>query len=129
MLDHIGFTVADYPRSREFYVKALAPLGFVPVMDLTSEQTGSYARTGFGPPGRPQFWIGNGDTRSGPMHIAFVAPSRAAVDAFYRAAMSAGARDNGAPGIRSHYHPNYFGAFVINLDGHNIEAVCHTPEA
>jgi catechol 2,3-dioxygenase-like lactoylglutathione lyase family enzyme len=128
VLDHIGIAVTDYPRSREFYAKALAALGFVPVMDVTGEQTGSYEGTGFGPPGRPQFWIGNGDTRSGPMHIAFVAASRAAVDAFHQAAIAAGARDNGAPGVRAHYHPNYYGAFVFDPDGHNIEAVCHSPE-
>jgi len=127
MIDHIGFAVADYARSRAFYVSALAPLGFAPAMDVTREQTGSYEGTGFGPPGRPQFWIGNGPTGSGSMHIAFAAPSRAAVDAFHRAALAAGARDNGAPGLRRHYHANYYGAFVIDPDGHNIEAVCHTP--
>jgi catechol 2,3-dioxygenase-like lactoylglutathione lyase family enzyme len=129
MIDHLGFPVADYARSRTFYVQVLAPLGFGPVMDLTSEQTGGYEGTGFGPPNRPQFWIGNGSNSGGSMHIAFVAPSRAAVDAFYKAALAAGGRDNGAPGLRPHYHENYYGAFVFDLDGHNIEAVCHTPEA
>jgi catechol 2,3-dioxygenase-like lactoylglutathione lyase family enzyme len=129
MLDHIGFVVADHARSRAFYLAALAPLGFAPVMDLTKEQTGSYAGTGFGPPGRPHFWIGNGAALSGPVHIALNATSRAAVDAFYRAAIAAGGRDNGAPGLRPHYHENYYGAFVFDPDGHNIEAVCHAPEA
>ncbi|MDR3385911.1 MAG: VOC family protein [Rudaea sp.] len=128
MIDHVGFAVADLVRSRAFYVSALAPLGFAPVMDVTREQSGGYAGTGFGPPGRPQFWIGNGDARGGSMHVAFVAGSRAAVDAFHKAALAAGGRDNGAPGLRPHYHENYYGAFVFDPDGHNIEAVCHLPE-
>ena len=127
MIDHIGFPVKDYARSRAFYLAALTPLGFAPVMDVTREQTGGYEGTGFGPAGRPQFWIGTGPAVSGSMHIAFVAPTRAAVDDFYRAALAAGARDNGAPGLRPHYHANYYGAFVFDLDGHNIEAVCHAP--
>ena len=127
MIDHVGITVADLARSRAFYIAALAPLGFVPVMDLTQEQTGTYEGTGFGLPGRPQFWIDGGDARSGAMHIAFVAGSRADVDAFHAAALAAGGSDNGAPGLRPHYHPNYYGAFVFDPDGHNIEAVCHLP--
>ena len=128
MLDHIGFAVADHARSRAFYVAALAPLGFAPVMDLTKEQTGDYAGTGFGPPGRPHFWVGDGGARGGSVHVAFSADSRAAVDAFYRAAIAAGGRDNGASGLRPHYHENYYAAFVFDPDGHNIEAVCHKPE-
>jgi len=127
MFDHVGFSVADLARSRAFYVAALAPLGFGVVMDITREQTGGYAGTGFGPPGRPQLWIGNGPGLGGSTHIAFTASSRAAVDAFYKAAMAAGGRDNGAPGLRPHYHANYYGAFVFDPDGHNIEAVCHAP--
>jgi catechol 2,3-dioxygenase-like lactoylglutathione lyase family enzyme len=129
MIDHIGFAVADTARSRAFYVAALAPLGFGVVMDITKEQTGDYEGTGFGAAGKPAFWIGNGEKRGGSMHVAFVAPNRAAVDAFYRAAMAAGGRDNGAPGLRPHYHANYYGAFVFDPDGHNIEAVCHAPES
>jgi catechol 2,3-dioxygenase-like lactoylglutathione lyase family enzyme len=129
MIDHLGFTVKEYARSRTFYVQALAPLGFAPVMDVTREQTGGDEGTGFGPPGRPQFWIGNGETRSGPVHIALEAKSRAAVDAFYKAAIAAGGRDNGPPGIRPHYHEHYYGAFVFDPDGHNIEAVCHAADA
>lgn len=128
MIDHIGFAVADHARSRAFYVAALAPLGFGPVMDLSAEETGGYAGTGFGPRGRPRFWIGTGDKRGGSMHVAFEAPTRAAVDAFYQAAIAAGGRDNGAPGLRPHYHATYYGAFVFDHDGHNIEAVCHLPE-
>ena len=128
MIDHIGFPVADFAKSRAFYLKALAPLGFAPVMDVTKDQTGGYEGTGFGPPQKPAFWIGTGETRGGTMHVALEAKSRAAVDAFYAAAIAAGGRDNGAPGIRAHYHPDYYGAFVLDPDGHNIEAVCHTPE-
>jgi catechol 2,3-dioxygenase-like lactoylglutathione lyase family enzyme len=128
MIDHIGFPVANFAYSRAFYVAALTPLGFVPVMDVTKEQTGGYEGTGFGSPGRPQFWIGTGDKHGGSMHVAFVPTSRAAVDAFYKAAIAAGGRDNGPPGLRPHYHENYYGAFVFDPDGHNIEAVCHAPE-
>src|SRR5690349_3767102 len=127
MLDHIGLSVADFARSRAFYVTALAPLGYGPVMDVTREQTGGYEGTGFGPPGRPQFWIGTGEQRGGRVHIALVAANRVAVDALHRAALAAGGADNGAPGLRPHYHPHYYGAFVFDPDGHNIEAVCHAP--
>ncbi|MCA0400781.1 MAG: VOC family protein [Proteobacteria bacterium] len=128
MLDHIGFGVADYARSRVFYVKVLAPLGYGVVMDITKEMTGGYEGTGFGLPGKPDFWIGTGQPLQPCLHIAFAAKTRAEVDAFYRAAIEAGAKDNGAPGLRPHYHPNYYGAFVFDPDGHNIEAVCHLPE-
>ena len=132
MLDHLGLRVADYARSRAFYERALAPLGFAVVMELTAAETGgSYAGCGFGPPRRPHFWIGagtDGIAPSGAAHFAFSAASRAAVDAFHAAALAAGGRDNGAPGLRPHYHADYYGAFVIDPDGHNIEAVCHLPE-
>lgn len=129
MLDHIGFTVADYPRSRAFYEKALAPLGCAVVMNVTREMSGGYEGCGFGPPGRPQFWVGTGTGTAGRgMHIAFTARTRAEVDAFHAAALAAGGVDNGAPGLRPHYHANYYGAFVIDPDGHNVEAVRHAPE-
>lgn len=128
MFDHIGFAVSDFARSRAFYERVLAPLGFAAVMDVTKEQSGGYEGTGFGPPGRPQFWIGTGDDHEGHVHVAFAAESRAAVDAFHAAALAAGGTDNGAPGLRLHYHPNYYGAFVLDPDGHNVEAVCHAPE-
>ena len=127
MLDHVGLTVLDFARSRAFYVAALAPLGFAPVMDVTKEQTGGYEGTGFGTDGKPSFWIGNGPRASGPIHVALVAKSRGDVDRFYAAAIAAGGRDNGPPGIREHYHPNYYGAFVLDVDGNNVEAVCHAP--
>jgi catechol 2,3-dioxygenase-like lactoylglutathione lyase family enzyme len=128
MLDHLGFPVADYRRSRAFYERALAPLGYGLVMEVTKETTGGYEGCGFGPPGKPAFWVGVGSGEVGTgMHIAFEAKSRAEVDAFYAEAIAAGAKDNGAPGVRSHYHSNYYGAFVIDPDGHNVEAVCHAP--
>jgi catechol 2,3-dioxygenase-like lactoylglutathione lyase family enzyme len=128
VIDHVGFTVSDFARSRAFYLKALAPLGYEAVMDVTAEQTGGYQGTGFGKGKRPYFWIGTGDGHGGSMHIAITAAARAEVDKFYAAAIAAGGRDNGAPGLRPHYHPNYYGAFVLDPDGYNIEAVCHAPE-
>jgi catechol 2,3-dioxygenase-like lactoylglutathione lyase family enzyme len=125
MLDHIGFSVADFPRSRAFYAAALAPLG----MGVHSE---AEAWVMFGGAGAPQLWIGRADIAGAPpghIHFAFVAPDRAAVDAFHAAAIAAGGRDNGGPGLRPQYHANYYAAFVIDPDGHNIEAVCHAPGA
>jgi catechol 2,3-dioxygenase-like lactoylglutathione lyase family enzyme len=126
ILDHIGFAVADIARSRAFYEKALAPLRIGPLLEVTAEQTGGEAHCGFGRE-HPEFWIGTGGGLPGVLHVAFTAPSRAVVDAFYQAALAAGGKDNGAPGVRPHYHPNYYGAFVLDPDGHNIEAVCHLP--
>jgi len=128
MLDHIGFAVSNYERAREFYSKALAPLGYVLIMEVPSEKTESgFAAAGFGIDQKPDLWIGGEGKLEKPLHVAITAKSRANVDAFYRAALSAGGKDNGAPGVRAHYHPNYYGAFVLDPDGHNIEAVCHTP--
>lgn len=126
MLDHTGISVADLNRSKIFYTKALAPLSIDLVVELTAEQTGGAAHAGFGAAGKPFFWIGDGSTRSGPVHFAFTAQSRAEVDAFHRAALAAGGNDNGAPGLRPHYHASYYGAFVLDPDGNNIEAVCHS---
>jgi catechol 2,3-dioxygenase-like lactoylglutathione lyase family enzyme len=120
MLDHMGIAVSDYARSKAFYEKALAPLGYGVVMEVPQVPT-----AGFGAPGKPSFWISQG--KPGYLHIAFIAKDRKAIDAFYKAALAAGGRDNGPPGIRAHYHPNYYGAFVFDLDGVNIEAVCHNP--
>jgi len=128
MIDHIGFAVAGYARSKAFYEKALAPLGYVLVMEVGADQTESGSpAAGFGMNGKPDFWIGGEGGLDKPLHVAIAAKDRAAVDAFYKAAMAAGAKDNGAPGIRAHYHPNYYAAFVLDPDGHNIEAVCHAP--
>ncbi len=127
ILDHIGFAVSDYSASRAFYEKALAPLGITVVMEVTPEMTGGASFCGFGD-GKPDFWIGTGTALGAPLHVAFAAKNRALVDAFYEAAMAAGGKDNGAPGLRPQYHENYYGAFVLDPDGHNIEAVCHLPE-
>jgi len=125
MLDHIGFGVSDYARSKAFYEKALAPLGIGIVMEVRPEE-GGHAALGLGKNGKPFFWIALG-AATGNIHVAFAAQSRAEVDAFHRAALAAGGRDNGAPGLRRHYHPNYYAAFVRDPDGHNVEAVCHRP--
>ncbi len=122
IIDHIGLAVSDYKRSKEFFSKALAPLGIELVMEVQGW-------AGFGKGGKPELWLGEHAERQKPMHIAFLAENRRQVKAFYEAALAAGAKDNGAPGIREIYHPNYYGAFVIGPDGHNIEAVCHAPEA
>ena len=128
MIDHIGFPVSDYQRSKAFYLKALDPLGYALVMEVPDNVTESgSAAAGFGANGKPEFWIGGEGGPQKPLHVAILAENRTTVDAFYKAAMAAGAKDNGAPGIRAHYHPNYYGAFVLDPDGHNIEAVCHKP--
>jgi catechol 2,3-dioxygenase-like lactoylglutathione lyase family enzyme len=126
MLDHIGFAVADYARSKAFYAKALAPLGYSLVMEVAQTENGHPA-AGFGIGSKPDFWIGGEGKLQKPIHVAIVAEDRRAVDAFHRAAIAAGGKDNGPPGLRPHYHANYYGAFVLDPDGHNIEAVCHTP--
>jgi catechol 2,3-dioxygenase-like lactoylglutathione lyase family enzyme len=127
VIDHIGLGFADYPRALRFYEATLAPLGIAIVMQLTKEETGDYEGAGFGRDGKPSFWTSGGGRTAPRVHIAFVAEDRAAVDAFFEAALAAGAADNGAPGVRAHYHPNYYGAFVLDPEGHNIEAVCHKP--
>lgn len=128
MIDHIGIDVNDFERSKAFYTAALAPLGYALLMELPAAVTGHTDVAGFGEAPKPDFWISRGTTHRPTMHVAIRVASRKAVDAFYQAALAAGGKDNGAPGLRPHYHPNYYGAFVIDLDGHNIEAVCHTPE-
>jgi catechol 2,3-dioxygenase-like lactoylglutathione lyase family enzyme len=120
MIDHVGLQVSDAARSRAFYVAALAPLGYALLMEWQDH-------AGFGIAPKPDFWIGQGPANAPPVHVAFRAQTRAQVDAFHRAAIAAGGRDNGAPGLRPHYHPHYYGAFVLDPDGHNIEAVCHAP--
>lgn len=128
MIDHVGFPVSDFARAKAFYLKALAPLDITLQMELTAAETGGSAHAGFGRDGKPFFWIGDGGVPSQSTHVAFQTRSRTAVDAFYRAAIAAGGKDNGAPGLRPHYHANYYGAFVRDPDGNNIEAVCHAPE-
>jgi catechol 2,3-dioxygenase-like lactoylglutathione lyase family enzyme len=122
MFDHIGFGVSDMERSRAFFLQALAPLG----VGLAMQGPDS---VGLGRAGKPSMWLYGTQAVSPPLHIAITAANRAEVDAFYQAAMAAGATDNGAPGLRHHYHPNYYAAFVRAPDGHNLEAVCHLPPA
>lgn len=125
MLDHVGLSVSNLKTARKFYDATLAPLGISIIMEVTPEESGTRGYLGYGAAGKPFFWMGEG--QGGHVHVGLVAKNRAAVDAFYHAALAAGGRDNGAPGLRPHYHPNYYGAFVLDADGHNIEAVCHTP--
>jgi catechol 2,3-dioxygenase-like lactoylglutathione lyase family enzyme len=120
MIDHIELFVSDGARSRSFYDGALAPLGIKVVMAVGTK----VQALGYGVD-RPFFWVTPSPNLTGPLHVAFTAENRAQVDAFHAAALAAGGRDNGGPGLRPHYHPNYYGAFVFDPDGHNIEAVCH----
>jgi catechol 2,3-dioxygenase-like lactoylglutathione lyase family enzyme len=128
MLDHIGISVIDFARSKAFYEKALAPLSIALMKEVSAAQSGANAHAGFGSDGKPFFWIGTGMRTSGPLHFAFVAARRSGVEEFYRAAVAAGGTDNGSPGPRPQYHSNYFGAFVLDPDGNNVEAVCHKPK-
>jgi catechol 2,3-dioxygenase-like lactoylglutathione lyase family enzyme len=126
-LDHIGIPVRDYQASKAFYLKALAPVGVELVMEVLPEETGGLGPgAGFGSGRKPYFWIGPGEPAK-EMHLAFTAETRADVDAFYKAALAAGAKDNGAPGLRPQYHKDYYGAFVIDMNNVNLEAVCHKP--
>jgi catechol 2,3-dioxygenase-like lactoylglutathione lyase family enzyme len=125
MIDHAGLTVSDFARSKSFYAAALAPLGYQVLMEVPAGVAGQGGAAGFGVPPKPDFWISTGAPNVPPVHVAFRARGRADVDAFHRAAIAAGGRDNGAPGLRPHYHPFYYGAFVLDPDGHNVEAVCH----
>ena len=121
MLDHVTIGVSDIARAIAFYDKTLAPLG---IARLYAEGA---AFAGYGADGKAFFWIGLREAVRSGAHIAFAAKDRATVDAFHAAALSAGGRDNGAPGLRPHYHADYYGAFILDPDGHNIEAVCHRP--
>jgi catechol 2,3-dioxygenase-like lactoylglutathione lyase family enzyme len=128
MLDHVGFAVSDLEKSRGFYEAALAPLGISILMTVTPEMTESGGTAiGFGKDGKPFFWIGDNERVGQGTHIAFAVDDRSLVDAFHRAALAAGGTDHGAPGLRPHYHPDYYAAFVLDPDGQNIEAVCHKP--
>jgi catechol 2,3-dioxygenase-like lactoylglutathione lyase family enzyme len=120
IFDHLGINVSDFAKSRSFFLEALRPLK----LGIIAEGDGWAT---FGREGRGQFWFGTGDTVTTPIHIAFSAMTREEVRMFHRAALACGGHDNGAPGIRAQYHPNYFAAFVIGPDGHNIEAVSRTP--
>ena len=127
MIDHTGVVISNYPRSKAFYVAALAPIGYSLLAEIPASVTGYADVAGFGEAPKPDFWISAGNPNNPPVHVAFRVSSRALVDAFFKAAIAGGGRDNGPPGLRPHYHPNYYGAFVLDPDGHNIEAVCHSP--
>ena len=128
MIDHIGIGAKDFEASRRFYDATLAILGISPIVEVTPEQTGGYHGVGYGRDGKPFFWLGNGGPRGTGMHVAFTAASRSQVDSFYQAALRSGGKDNGTPGLRPYYHPNYYGAFIYDPDGINVEAVCHSLE-
>lgn len=121
MFDHVGFGVTDLAKSKAFFLQALHPLGVTVAME------GPYG-VGLGRNGKPSLWLSQTNETPTHLHIAIAADTRGAVDAFYQAALAAGGKDNGPPGVRPHYHPNYYGAFIIGPDGHNIEAVCHKPQ-
>lgn len=127
MFDHVTLAVSDLHRSRYFYVGALAPLGYTIQTEITDENTGDLAAIGFGTETKTTFWLVLGRPAA-PMHLAFTANNHAAVDGFHLAALVAFGRDHGAPGLRPQYHADYYGAFVIDPDGYNVEAVCHTLE-
>lgn len=120
MLDHVSIGVTNLARSKAFYDDALRPLGIVPLYDVGDALGYGLGRKAF-------FWMGTRDAVTTGTHIAFAAPDRGTVDAFHAAALAAGGRDNGAPGLRPHYHADYYGAFILDPDGHNIEAVCRAP--
>lgn len=123
MIDHITLAVRDFPKARAFFAKALGPLGYEVLMEFEGH-------AGLGAKKKPDLWLAGEDPEHQvvPMHVAFQAPDRKAVDAFHAAALAAGGKDNGKPGLRADYHPTYYAAFVLDADGHNIEAVCHRPE-
>lgn len=125
MIDHMGLHVSDGAKARAFYTAALAPLGYTVLREIPAHLTGSKAFFGMGVAPKPDFWIAEGQPNEPRIHIAFRAKSQAEVQAFYAAALAAGGRDNGPPGPRPQYHEHYYGAFVLDPDGHNIEAVFH----
>ncbi|MFO0585211.1 MAG: VOC family protein [Anaeromyxobacter sp.] len=126
MIDHVTVTVRDHARSRAFYLAALAPVGHGRLVELPPGPDGGVA-SGFCHEDGSDFWFREGAPQGRPVHVAFRAPTRAAVDAFHAAALAAGGRDNGAPGLRPQYHAHYYAAFVLDPDGNNVEAVCHEP--
>tara|TARA_R110002049_G_scaffold10127_3_gene50299 strand:- start:4281 stop:4664 length:384 start_codon:yes stop_codon:yes gene_type:complete len=126
MIDHFGIQVSDIAAARRFYDACLGTLGAKVLLEVPAEHTGGKQVLGYGRES-PHFWISEGVAQVPPLHCAFAAANRGEVDAFYKAALAAGGRDNGAPGLRPKYHPDYYGAFVHDADGNNIEAVCHAP--
>jgi catechol 2,3-dioxygenase-like lactoylglutathione lyase family enzyme len=127
-IDHINLSVSDFAAAKAFYSAALKPLGIAILMEYPKAVTGSRDVVGLGSNGKPYFWLADADRTTPGVHIAFAANSRAEVDAFYQASIAAGGKDDGKPGLRPEYHPTYYGAFVLDPDGNNVEAVCHRPE-
>jgi catechol 2,3-dioxygenase-like lactoylglutathione lyase family enzyme len=127
-IDHIGLSVSDFEAAKTFYSAAFAPLRMSVVMEFGADATGDHPVAGLGADGKPFLWISGGGKTSPHTHVAIRAETRAQVDAFHAAALAAGGTDNGAPGLRPMYHPDYYGAFVLDADGHNLEACCHHPE-
>ncbi len=127
-IDHISLSTADIACARSFYDKALAPLGLEKIATITAEQSGTVEYAGYGKGRKGTLWIAEGGKQTPATHICFRTKTRAAVRAFHAAGLEAGGTDNGAPGIREAYHPEYYAAFVIDPEGHNIEAVCFNPE-
>ncbi|MBM3346373.1 MAG: VOC family protein [Betaproteobacteria bacterium] len=125
MLDHTGLTVSEFGKGKAFHLRALAPMGYELIMELPASVTGHGDVAGLGVPPTPDFWIAGGMPNVPPMRVAFHVAGLPLVDAFYRAAIAAGGRDNGAPGLHPHYHPNHDAAFLLDPDGHHIEAICH----
>ena len=127
MIDHAGINVSDWAKAKAFYDAAFGALGAKLLMTVPEQYTGGVKVGGYGRE-KPDFWLHESKETGPGRHYAFVARNRAEVDAFHAAALAAGGKDNGAPGIRAHYHPDYYGAFVIDPDGNNVEAVCHKAE-
>jgi catechol 2,3-dioxygenase-like lactoylglutathione lyase family enzyme len=128
MIAHVGILVSDIEKSKRFYTEALKPIGYQMLREYGVTSTRPAASAGFGQPPRADLWIYQGIASKTDVHIAFQVNERSLVDAFYQAAIAAGGKDNGKPGIRPQYNPNYYGAFVLDPDGNNIEAVCREPE-
>ncbi len=127
-IDHTSLSVSDFAAAKAFYTAALIPLGISVQMEVSQAAGSAFDAAGFGTQGKPFFWLAGGGKQTPHVHIAFAASNRAEVDAFYAAAIAAGGKDNGPPGIRAQYHPTYYGAFVLDADGNNVEAVCHKPQ-
>ena len=127
MIDHTGIVVSDFEKSKTFYSEALKPIGYKLLLEFSASVTGQTNVAGFGEPPKADFWISEGTPNEPRVHVAFRVHKRSLVEAFHQAALGAGGKDHGAPGLRPQYHSNYYGAFVLDPDGHNIEVVCHEP--
>ena len=130
MIDHMSTYATDFEATKAFYVAVLGALGYGIQLEMTFDEDPDLPgrrAVSFGPPARPVFWVIEAREAYTPRHVAFSAGTRAAVDAFHAAGLGAGGSDNGAPGVRAIYHPDYYGGFLLDPDGNNVEAVCHTP--